>query len=55
MDGRLRRADVETERINLPANPTHYWRYRMHLTLESLVKAEEFNGRLGEMLRENRR
>jgi 4-alpha-glucanotransferase len=47
--------DVESERINQPANPTHYWRYRMHLTLEQLAKAEEFNAQLGQMLRENGR
>jgi 4-alpha-glucanotransferase len=55
LDGRLRRADVEAERINQPANPTHYWRYRMHLTLESLIKAEQFNGHLSQMIRENGR
>jgi 4-alpha-glucanotransferase len=55
MNGHLRRVDVESERINQPANPTHYWRYRMHLTLEQLAKAEEFNAQLGQMLRENGR
>src|SRR6267142_2727372 len=25
----LRRKDVDAERINLPANPKNYWRYRM--------------------------
>ena len=55
MDDRLRRAEVESERINQPANPTHYWRYRMHLTLEQLLKADEFNGQLSQMFRENGR
>jgi len=35
MDESLRRQDVNAERINVPANPKHYWRYRMHLTLEA--------------------
>ena len=43
MDGGLRWENPFDERINVPANPKHYWRYRMHLTLEDLLKAEEFN------------
>ncbi len=43
MDGDLRRDDPHAERINVPANPKHYWRYRLHLTLEELLKADEFN------------
>ena len=37
LDGHLRRADVEAERINVPAIPNFYWRYRLHLTLEKLA------------------
>jgi 4-alpha-glucanotransferase len=40
---KIRREDPDEERINIPANPNHYWKYRMHLTLEQLLKAEEFN------------
>lgn len=50
MDGELRRENPEDERINIPANPKHYWRYRMHLSLEELQKAKEFNGMLQEMV-----
>jgi 4-alpha-glucanotransferase len=46
MDGRLRVKNPADERINEPANPKHYWRYRMHLTLERLLEAEEFNDEL---------
>ena len=46
MDGKLRNTDVASERINVPAIPNHYWRYRMHLTLEELSRATEFNQRL---------
>ena len=34
------------ERINIPAVPRHYWRYRMHCTLESLVENEKLNSHL---------
>jgi 4-alpha-glucanotransferase len=43
MDPRLRRANPAEERINVPANPNNYWRYRMHLWLEDLLKATEFD------------
>ena len=29
MDENLRHPDPTAERINIPANPRHYWRYRM--------------------------
>ena len=43
IDESIRRADPNEERINVPANPKHYWRYRMHLTLEQLMAADPFN------------
>jgi len=43
IDERLRLPDQNAERINIPANPRHYWRYRMHLTIEQLMKEDEFN------------
>ena len=47
IDGGLRyQGPVEEERINVPANPRHYWRYRMHLSLEELLKADQFNGKM---------
>ena len=50
MDAQLRREDPNTERINVPANSRHYWRYRMHLTLEQLAAADEFNQALTDMI-----
>lgn len=32
----LRRADVDSERINNPANPSNHWAYRMHLDISEL-------------------
>jgi 4-alpha-glucanotransferase len=46
MDESLRRKDVVAERINVPAIPNYYWRYRMHLTLERLQQADAFNQEL---------
>ena len=43
MDGQLRRQNPGEERINVPANPQHYWKYRMHLTLEQLLSEDGFN------------
>ena len=46
IDGVLRRENPADEQINVPANPRHYWRYRMHLSLEDLLNAETFNNYL---------
>ena len=46
LDTHLRRADAEAERINVPAIPNFYWRYRLHLTLEKLQEADAFNREL---------
>ncbi|MET0634971.1 MAG: 4-alpha-glucanotransferase [Chitinophagaceae bacterium] len=46
MSETLRRQDPHAERINDPSNPKHYWRYRMHLTIEELIRQDEFNEEL---------
>ena len=43
VDESIRRNDPNEERINVPANPKHYWRYRMHLSLEDLTASNSFN------------
>ena len=43
IDERLRLPDQNAERINIPANPRYYWRYRMHLTIEQLLAADDLN------------
>lgn len=50
IDGKWRNPDVQGERINVPANPRHYWRYRMHLTLEQLMKAENLNEKIRSLI-----
>lgn len=42
----LRRENPHEERINIPADPKHYWRYRMHITLEQLINESEFTNEL---------
>ena len=54
-DGDLRRENPDDERINVPANPKHYWQYRMHLSLESLMKRDGFNTDLKEMIAHSKR
>ncbi|MBQ8593865.1 MAG: 4-alpha-glucanotransferase [Bacteroidaceae bacterium] len=46
IDDGLRRPEAEAERINVPANPQNYWRYRMHLNIEQLLKASRLNNRI---------
>ena len=46
IDADLRRQNPNDERINVPANPSHYWQYRMHMTLENLLEQNGFNNEL---------
>ena len=55
IDGDWRNKNVEEERINVPANPKHYWRYRMHLSLEELMKADSLNEKIKELIKQTDR
>ncbi|MBP5404148.1 MAG: 4-alpha-glucanotransferase [Elusimicrobiaceae bacterium] len=55
MDETLRGKDPQAERINVPANPRHYWRYRMPMTLETLANATAFNASIKEMIESGNR
>ncbi|MEZ5040870.1 MAG: 4-alpha-glucanotransferase [Saprospiraceae bacterium] len=50
VDPLLRRSNPFDERINVPSNPQHYWRYRLHLTLEDLLKEKDFNEWIRDMM-----
>ena len=50
IDERLRLPDENAERINIPANPRHYWRYRMHLSIEQLLAADELNNEISTLI-----
>ena len=46
-DGEVRYpGNPSDERINVPAIPRYYWRYRMHCTLESLVANDRLNAHI---------
>ena len=51
----LRRENPAEEQINVPANSRHYWRYRMHLTVEELLAQAAFNSKVEEMIRQSGR
>jgi 4-alpha-glucanotransferase len=51
IDPAVRRENPNDERINVPANPTHYWRYRMHHSLEDLMGFEVFNQNLSKSIK----
>jgi 4-alpha-glucanotransferase len=55
MDAALRKDDPHSERINIPADPKHYWRYRMHITLESLLQQDDFNATLHQYIQQSGR
>ena len=50
IDDTVKRKDIEAERINVPANSNHYWCYRMHIPLESLLMKEEFNDKVAQLI-----
>ena len=51
VDGRVRyNGDPADERINIPANPRHYWRYRMHLTLEDMIADSNLCNHIRDMI-----
>lgn len=51
IDEKLRLPDADAERINIPANPRHYWRYRMHVNIEELINNKEYNDNIKELVR----
>lgn len=54
-DPQLRREDASAERINIPANPNHYWRYRMHLNVEDMMGEERHVQMMKRMVRNSGR
>ena len=55
IDEELRLPDENAERINIPANPRHYWRYRMHLNIEQLLKADALNYEISTLITQSGR
>ena len=50
IDDDVRFPDSEAERINIPANPRHYWGYRMHLNIEELKENASLTSRIRGMI-----
>lgn len=55
IDAGLRNPDAAAERINEPANPMHYWRWRLHLSLDELNAADDFNANVRALVRDSGR
>ena len=55
ISGDLRFKTPKAERINVPAEPRHYWRYRMHLSLEDLLSQKVFNEEVATLISESGR
>lgn len=55
VDEDLRNPDIEEELVNNPANPRHYWRYRMHLPVERLMEDEDFNNHIRTLVAERKK
>ena len=55
LNGEIRRENPAEELINNPAITPHYWRYRMHLSIEELLGNKEFNNYLHDKIKESGR
>ena len=55
IDAHIRRQNPNDERINVPANPKNYWRYRMHISLEDLLNLDSLNEELSGMIKDTGR
>ena len=55
IDENTRAEDPDSERINIPANPAHYWRYRLHLTIEQLKANKDFSENIAGLVKRSGR
>lgn len=55
IDEQLRRPDITAERINVPADSQNYWRYRMHLTIEQLLRSDQLNEKIHTLIQRSGR
>ena len=55
IDEQLRLKNADAERVNVPSNPNHYWRYRMHLNIEDLTGCEGFSNAVAQLITLNGR
>ncbi len=50
IDANLRKKDARSEQINNPANPKHYWQFRMHVTIEQLLEEKNLIEKIKSMV-----
>jgi len=55
ISGSLRREIPHEERINIPSNPNHYWKYRLHLNIDDMINDEEFTSDIRNMIHDSGR
>jgi 4-alpha-glucanotransferase len=55
MDSELWNKNTREERINVPSDAFNRWQYRMHLTIEELMKADRFNNKVKTMVKRSKR
>ena len=55
LDGEIRNENESGERINTPSNPNNYWKYRIHLHLETLLGADKFNEKIIRLIGQTQR
>ena len=55
MDGELRSKNAREERINVPSDPYNRWKYRMHIAVEDLLKADKYNNKVKTMIQRSKR
>ena len=55
MEGELRGKNPRDERINVPSDPYNRWKYRMHITIEELLKADKYNNKVKTMIQRSKR
>ena len=51
----VRKEDAKSEQINIPANPYHYWNYRLHCQLETLIDNQDWTEFLKKFIKESKR
>jgi 4-alpha-glucanotransferase len=50
IDGKNAHEHPDSERINVPSNPRNFWCYRMHISLEDLLRMDSLNDRIKKMI-----
>ena len=55
MDGELRSKNPREGRINVPSDAYNRWKYRMHVTIEELLKANKYNNKVRTMITRSKR